>query len=138
MSLTEIFNDALKYPFSDMTKFCILGVIMVISSLGSLELGNEIISSVLGLIGVIASLITLGYGVSVVKNAIIKSVIIHKPPKQFFISVPIWNTSALTNQAVSSWYNIEMMVHFTLFISFLMAERAATQGVYNSTNTINE
>lgn len=73
MSLTEIFNDALKYPFSDMTKFCILGVIMVISSLGSLELGNEIISSVLGLIGVIASLITLGYGVSVVKNAIIKS-----------------------------------------------------------------
>ena len=46
---------------------------MVISSLGSLELGNEIISSVLGLIGVIASLITLGYGVSVVKNAIIKS-----------------------------------------------------------------
>lgn len=29
MSLTEIFTDSLKYPFSDMTKFCILGVIMV-------------------------------------------------------------------------------------------------------------
>ena len=42
MSLTEIFNDSLKYPFSDMTKFCIIGIVMVVSSLGSLEIGEEV------------------------------------------------------------------------------------------------
>ena len=73
MSLTEIFTDSLKYPFSDMTKFCILGVIMAISSLGSLDLGNETLTLILGIIGLIASIIAGGYGVSIVKNAIIRS-----------------------------------------------------------------
>ena len=58
MSLTEIFNDSLKYPFSDMTKFCIIGIVMVVSSLGSLEIGNAIISSVLGIVAAVASIIT--------------------------------------------------------------------------------
>ena len=57
MSLTEIFNDSLKYPFSDMTKFCIIGIVMVVSSLGSLEIGNAIISSVLGIVAAVASII---------------------------------------------------------------------------------
>ena len=56
MSLTEIFNDSLKYPFSDMTKFCIIGIVMVVSSLGSLEIGNAIISSVLGIVAAVALL----------------------------------------------------------------------------------
>lgn len=73
MSLTEIFTDSLKYPFSDMIKFCILGVIMTISSLGSLDLGNETLTLILGIIGFIASIIAGGYGVSIVKNAIIRS-----------------------------------------------------------------
>ena len=73
MSLTEIFTDSLKYPFSDMTKFCILGVIMAISSLGSLDLWNETLTLILGIIGFIASIIAGGYGVSIVKNAIIRS-----------------------------------------------------------------
>ena len=73
MSLTEIFNDSLKYPFSDMTKFCIIGIVMVVSSLGSLEIGNAIISSVLGIVVAVASIITSGYSVSVVKKAIVKS-----------------------------------------------------------------
>lgn len=73
MSLTEIFNDSLKYPFSDMTKFCIIGIVMVVSSLGSLEIGNAIISSVLGIVAAVASIITSGYSVSVVKKAIVKS-----------------------------------------------------------------
>lgn len=73
MSLTEIFNDSLKYPFSDMTKFCIIGIVMVVSSLGSLEIGNAIISSVLGIVAAVASIITSGYSVSVVKKALVKS-----------------------------------------------------------------
>ena len=73
MSLTEIFIDSLKYPFSDMTKFCIIGIVMVVSSLGSLEIGNAIISSVLGIVAAVASIITSGYSVSVVKKALVKS-----------------------------------------------------------------
>lgn len=51
-----------------MTKFCIIGIVMVVSSLGSLEIGNAIISSVLGIVAAVASIITSGYSVSVVKR----------------------------------------------------------------------
>ena len=73
MSLTEIFNDSFKYPFSDLVKFCIFGVVVLIASFRSLNFGNEIINAIMVIIGAIATVVTLGYGVSITRNAIANS-----------------------------------------------------------------
>lgn len=73
MSLTEIFSDSLKYPFSDLAKFCIIGVLVLLSSLGSISVDNTVLAAILAIIGFIASIITFGYGVSITKYAIANS-----------------------------------------------------------------
>ena len=73
MTLTENFNDSFKYPFSDLMKFCIFGVVVLISSIGSLNFGKAIINAIMVIIGFIALVITFGYGLSITRNAIANS-----------------------------------------------------------------
>lgn len=74
MSLGEIITDAVKYPFSDITKFLIVGVLSVLAGLNSIVYpngdGNAVISLILVLISLIFALILSGYSVNVIKNAI--------------------------------------------------------------------
>lgn len=70
MSLTDIFNDSFKYPISDITKFAIFGIIVVIASLSNIDFGNDIINIIIGIIALIAAILVSGYGVSIAKNAI--------------------------------------------------------------------
>ena len=74
MSLGDIFSDAIKYPFSDITKFLIVGVIAVLAGLSSIVMSFKVHSfSVYGIasiIGFIFSLVLAGYGVSVIRNGI--------------------------------------------------------------------
>ena len=74
MSLGEIFSDAIKYPFSDITKFLIVGVIAVLSALSSILItfgvDNAALTLLATLVGLIFALILSGYGVSVIKKGI--------------------------------------------------------------------
>lgn len=74
MSLGEIFSDAIRYPFSDITKFLIIGVIAVISALSSIAIGfkvdNAPVILILTVIGLIFDIIIMGYGVDVIKGGI--------------------------------------------------------------------
>lgn len=73
MNLSEIFKDSLKYPISDMTKFCIFGVVMLLSALSSLNFENDVLTYVFSVISLVALIISLGYGVAITRNAINKS-----------------------------------------------------------------
>lgn len=74
MNLGEIFSDAIKYPFSDITNFLIVGVLAVLASLSSVlasfgvESGLVYILAVI--IGFVFTLIITGYSVDVVKKGI--------------------------------------------------------------------
>lgn len=74
MSLSEIISDAVSYPFTDIQKFLIVGVISIIAGLSDLFKGwgfdSLAILAVAGIIGIIFSVILSGYGVSVIRNAI--------------------------------------------------------------------
>ncbi|WP_299523795.1 DUF4013 domain-containing protein [uncultured Methanobrevibacter sp.] len=73
MNLTDIFKDSLKYPISDMTKFSIFGIVMLLSALGSLSFGNAAIDGILVIISFVALIISLGYGIAITRSAIEKS-----------------------------------------------------------------
>lgn len=74
LSLVEIFSDAIRYPFSDITKFLIVGVISLLAGLSSIVnsfgIDNSAISLVAVLITIIFALILSGYGVGVIKKGI--------------------------------------------------------------------
>ena len=74
MSLTDIFSDAITYPFSDITNFLIVGVLAVLASLSSVVTSFGVESTAIialaGIIGFIFSLILSGYSVDVIKNGI--------------------------------------------------------------------
>lgn len=74
MGLTDIFSDAISYPFSNITNFLIVGVLAVLASLSSIlsSLGvqSSIILVLALIIGFIFTLIFSGYGVSVIKRTI--------------------------------------------------------------------
>ena len=74
MSLTEIFSDAIKYPFSDITNFLIVGVLAVLASLSSvltsLGIESSFILIIAGIIAFIFTLILSGYSVEIVKKGI--------------------------------------------------------------------
>ena len=76
MSLKEIFSDAVRYPFSDVAKFVILGILALISGISSILTNYTVEGSIMAISGVVsfvASLIVSGYGISVIKSGIEKS-----------------------------------------------------------------
>jgi hypothetical protein len=74
MSLTEIISDAIKYPFSDITKFAMVGVLAVLAGFSSVVATLAPDSTALGLLAVVISfifaLILSGYCVDVIKKGI--------------------------------------------------------------------
>lgn len=74
MSIGEIFSDAIKYPFNDITKFVIVGVIALIASLtsviASFGVDSSAITAIASIISLIFSIVLLGYGISVIKKGI--------------------------------------------------------------------
>ena len=74
MSLGEIFSDAIKYPFSDLTNFLIVGVLALLASLSSVVTSfgveNSIVLALASIIAFIFALILSGYSVDVVKKGI--------------------------------------------------------------------
>ena len=74
MSLTDIFSDAVKYPFSDMTNFLIVGVLVLLASLSSVVTSfgveNTAVLAIAAIIGFIFTLVLSGYSVDVVKKGI--------------------------------------------------------------------
>ncbi len=73
MSLSQIILDSIKYPFSDLTKFFIVGIIALLAGISSVFSSFGVDSVFLLLIGAAVSLIFTfvlsGYGLSVLKNA---------------------------------------------------------------------
>lgn len=73
ISLGEIFSDAIRYPFSDITNFLIVGVIALIAGLSSIlpvfQVNNISIMLVAAIVSLIFTLILSGYGVEVIKIA---------------------------------------------------------------------
>ena len=74
MSLGEIFSDAIKYPFSDITNFLIVGVLALLASLSSVVAAFGVESAavigIASIIGIIFAVILSGYSVDVVKKGI--------------------------------------------------------------------
>ncbi len=73
MSLGEILSDAISYPFSDITKFLIVGILALLAGISSVffpQGGDGVIFILLAIIGIIFAVILSGYGVSVIRNAI--------------------------------------------------------------------
>ena len=76
MSLKEIFLDAVRYPFKDVAKFVVLGILALIAGISSILTNYTVEGSMMAISGVvsfIASLLVSGYGVSVIKSSIEKS-----------------------------------------------------------------
>lgn len=74
MGLSDIISDSVQYPFSDITKFLIVGVISLFSGLSSLfgnwGVNSFILITLAGIIGLIFTLILSGYSIRVTKYAI--------------------------------------------------------------------
>lgn len=74
MSVVEIISESVKYPFSDITKFLIVGVIALLSGISSildpLGVNNFAIQALFGIVSIIFSVILSGYSLSVINNGI--------------------------------------------------------------------
>lgn len=74
MSLGEIFSDAIKYPFSDLTKFLMVGILALLAGLSSIvtafAIDNSAITALSTIIGLIFAIILAGYCVDVIKKGI--------------------------------------------------------------------
>ena len=74
MGLGDIISDSVQYPFSDIQKFLIVGVISLFSGLSSLfgnwGVDSFILITLAGIIGLIFTLMLSGYSISVTKYAI--------------------------------------------------------------------
>ena len=72
MNLREIISDAIKYPISDIRKFLIFCVLIILMSLSSIlpsyGINNDTLSIILSLVTLIVSFIVLGYSVDVIKG----------------------------------------------------------------------
>ncbi len=76
MSLKEIFSDSIRYPFSDVSKFVIIGILALIAAMSGILTNYKVdgaVMAVAGVISFIAALAVNGYGVSVIKSGIDQS-----------------------------------------------------------------
>lgn len=75
MGISDLFNDALKYPLKDYKFLLVLGVILILADLSSIYMTwgghyNSILSAVFGIISLIAGFLIVGYEMSIVKETI--------------------------------------------------------------------
>lgn len=74
MSLSEIITDSIKYPFSDITNFFIVGILTLLAGLSTVLAAFDVTEGALYFIGIIVSLIfsiiVSGYGLGVIRKAI--------------------------------------------------------------------
>lgn len=79
MNFSEIFSDAIKYPFAEPNKFLIIGVIALLSGLFSSTGGfssDSILSILFAIVAIVASLFIAGYGVSIIRESVGGSVVV--------------------------------------------------------------
>lgn len=72
-NISEIFKNSLAYPSTDVMALLVLGVLFIISGLGTIFGGfgyraTGIVSSILGILSFIVSIIIFGYELSVIKE----------------------------------------------------------------------
>lgn len=74
MQLGDIFSDALKYPLSNYNNWLIVGVLCLICSLAAIvaQFGmySSTLACALGVLGLLAIIVLLGYNLTVIKNGI--------------------------------------------------------------------
>ena len=75
MSLTEIISNAISYPFSDIGKFIMVGILVLLAGLSSFIApfgiqNNSILALIILLIALIFAIVLSGYNVDVIKNGI--------------------------------------------------------------------
>ena len=74
MNLREIIVDAVKYPFSDIRKFLIFCVLIILVSLStvlpSYGFNDGTLAIILSLVSLIVSFVVLGYSVDVIKGGV--------------------------------------------------------------------
>ena len=75
MSLTEIISNAISYPFSDIGKFLMVGVLVLLAGLSSFIApfgieNNSILALIIVIIALIFAIVLSGYNVDVIKNGI--------------------------------------------------------------------
>ncbi|WP_407377756.1 DUF4013 domain-containing protein [Methanobrevibacter sp.] len=77
MSISEIISDAIRYPFSDITKFLIIGIIALLAGFANLldpfDIDGFAMKAVFTILSIIFSLMLSGIGLNVIKNAIAHS-----------------------------------------------------------------
>lgn len=66
MNITEIFSNSFKYPFSNIKKFAIFGIIVVLASINFSIANNSILQIIFNIISFVALILVLGYGLNVV------------------------------------------------------------------------
>ena len=74
MQLGDIFSDALKYPLSNYNNWLMVGVLCLICSLAAIvaQFGmySSTLACALGVLGLLAIIVLLGYNLTVIKNGI--------------------------------------------------------------------
>lgn len=66
MNISEIFCNSFKYPFSDIKKFAIFGIIVVLATI-NLAIANSILQIIFNVVSFVAVILVWGYGLNVVK-----------------------------------------------------------------------
>ena len=72
MSLSEIFSDSLKYPFSDVKTFLIIGVLCILANIGGIINSYGYAFGFGGIISLIVNIVIIGYMITVVAKSINK------------------------------------------------------------------
>jgi hypothetical protein len=67
MNIGEIFSDSFKYPFSDIKKFAIFGILVVLATINLSIANSSILQVIFNIISFVAIILVLGYGLNVVK-----------------------------------------------------------------------
>lgn len=72
MGLGEIISDAVRYPFSDITKFLIVGILSLLAGLSSAFSGGDstALALIISIITLVFTVILSGYSVQVIKKGI--------------------------------------------------------------------
>ena len=73
MNISEIFSDSFKYPVSDIKKFAIFGIVVVLATLNVSIANSSVLQIILNVVSFVAIILILGYGLDVVKYAFKKS-----------------------------------------------------------------
>ena len=73
MNISEIFSDSFKYPVSDIRKFAIFGIVVVLATLNVSIANSSVLQIILNVVSFVAIILILGYGLDVVNYAFRKS-----------------------------------------------------------------